>query len=101
MSLVDRCVQFRRQFPSAHINPTLLRLVYRKHGIKKKHIRWTKSAKKPDPEGDRKKLITVKRLLTRAKNDNYRIIYADETMFTRKTIKETEWALPKENMTVD
>ena len=43
----------------------------------------------------------MKRQLTRAKRDGYRIIYLDETMFTRKTVAETEWALPGENMTVD
>ena len=43
----------------------------------------------------------MKRLLTRAKNDGYKIIYIDETMFTRSTLPDTEWARPKENMTVD
>ena len=43
----------------------------------------------------------MKRQLTRAKRDGYRIIYLDETMFTRKTVADTEWALPGENMTVD
>ena len=43
----------------------------------------------------------MKRLLTRARNDGYRIIYIDETMFTRKTLPEAEWTLPKENMAVD
>ena len=43
----------------------------------------------------------MKGQLTRAKNDGYRVIYIDETMFTRKTVPLTEWALPKENMTVD
>ena len=31
----------------------------------------------------------------------YRIIYIDETMFTRKTVPETEWTNKKENMAVD
>ena len=43
----------------------------------------------------------MKRLLNRAKNDGYRIIYIDETMFTRSTLPDAEWARPKENMTVD
>ena len=79
----------------------MLREVYRLHGIKKKQLRWTKSAKNPDPVERRQKLTTMKRLLTMAKNDGYRIIYIDETMFTRKTVPDTEWTLPKQNMTVD
>ena len=36
-----------------------------------------------------------------ARNDGYRIIYLDETMFTRKTVADTEWALPKKNLRID
>ena len=43
----------------------------------------------------------MKRQLTKAKNDGYRIVYLDETMFTRKTVADTEWSRPKENMAVD
>ena len=41
------------------------------------------------------------RLLTKAKKDGYRIVYLDETCFTRKTMTDTEWTLPKENVTID
>ena len=46
-------------------------------------------------------MITMQRLLTRAKNDGYRLVYADETMITRTSVKPTEWARKKENMTFD
>ena len=36
-----------------------------------------------------------------ARNDGYRIVYLDETVFTRKTLVDTEWALPKKNVSVD
>lgn len=39
--------------------------------------------------------------MTRAKRDGFRMIYIDETMFTRKTIAETEWAKKGQNMQVD
>ena len=41
------------------------------------------------------------RQLVKAKKDGYRIVYLDETCFTRKTMIDTEWTLPKENMTID
>ena len=37
----------------------------------------------------------MKRELTKAQNAGYRIIYLDETMFTRKTCPDTEWSLAK------
>ena len=83
------------------MNPTLLRLVYRKNGIKKKKLCWYKQAKGMTPAKKRQLLAVVKRGLTRAKNDGYRVIYIDETMFTRKTLPQAEWSLPKENMRVD
>ena len=36
-----------------------------------------------------------------ARNDGYRIVYLDETVFTRRTLVDTEWALPKQNVAVD
>ena len=43
----------------------------------------------------------MKQQLTKARNAGYRIVYIDETMFTRKTCPDTEWQLPKQNMAVD
>ena len=95
LSLVDRCRHFRREFPTAHINPTLLRQVYTRHFIKKKKLRWYKTAKHPDEEKTKQLLAKMKRELAKAKKDGYRIIYIDETCFTRKTVADTEWTLPK------
>mgnify|MGYP004089971961 CR=1 FL=1 len=33
--------------------------------------------------------------LKRAKRDGYRIIYLDETMFTRSTVPKSEYCLPE------
>ena len=43
----------------------------------------------------------MKRRLTVSKRDGYRVIYLDETMFTRKTVLLEEWTLPKQNFRVD
>ena len=57
------------------------------------------------PEQDevekRQALANMKRALTKAKRDKYRIIYLDETMFTRKTVAGAEWALPGQNLALD
>ena len=42
LSLKDRCKMFRKEFPTAKLNPTLLRKIYSIHKIKKKKIRWYK-----------------------------------------------------------
>ena len=83
------------------MNPTLLRQIYKLHGIKKKKLRWYKTPKEQDPVKARQMLTTMKRLLTNARRDGYKIIYIDETMTTRKTVPDTEWARKNENMAVD
>ena len=43
----------------------------------------------------------MKRELAKARKDGYKIVYLDETMFTRKTCPDTEWCRQNENMAVD
>ena len=74
------------------MNPTLLHKIYKMHGIKKKKLRWYKTSKEQDPVKARQMLTTMKRLLTNARRDGYRVIYIDETMTTRKSVADTEWA---------
>lgn len=35
------------------------------------------------------------------RKDGYRIIYIDETMFTRSSVPKHEYCLPSENMSID
>ena len=90
-----------REYPTAHINPTLLRKVYRLHGIKKKKYRWLKLIKTMGVDEVARKKASMKRQLTMARRGGYRIIYLDETFFTRRTVPQTEWMLPGENVAVD
>lgn len=46
-------------------------------------------------------MANLRRTLTKARNDGYRTVYADETMFTRTTLPLVEWSRKKENPTVD
>ena len=77
------------------MNPTLYRQVYRINGIKKKKYRWYKVDKNATEQSKRMDLARMKRQLTMARNDGYKIVYLDETVFTRRTPNDTEWALPK------
>ena len=43
----------------------------------------------------------MKRLLTRAKNDGYRIVYLDETCFTRSTVPKAEYCQQGQNVAAD
>ena len=43
----------------------------------------------------------MKRQLEKAKKDGYRIIYIDETMFTRASVPNKEYSLRNKNVKVD
>ena len=43
----------------------------------------------------------MKRQLTMARRDNFRIVFCDEKMFTRSSVPKSEWTLPKENIRID
>ena len=63
----------------------LLRQLYKKHKVHKRSITITKKTKNMDEAKFARELARIKRELAKAKKDGYRIIYLDETMFTRKT----------------
>ena len=71
------------------------------HGIKKKKYRWNKQPKNQDAAEANNWLTKMKRQLAKAKRDGYRVVFLDETFFTRNKVPELEWALPKENVTID
>ena len=73
------------------MNSTLLSKIYLQHKIKKRALRWFKQPKERDPEKAKQQLATMKRQLTRAKNDGYRVVYLDETCFTRTTMPKMEY----------
>ena len=53
LSLADRSQQFQREFPAAHMNPTLLRQIYQQHKVKKRALRWFKQPANRDPEKEK------------------------------------------------
>ena len=101
LSLKDRVKHFQQKFPSGKLNPTLLSKVYRKHRIRRRRIVW----KKKDPTLTEEELQREKRKMARqlekVQKEGYRVIYIDETMFTRTTVPKSEYCLPKDNMSVD
>ena len=83
------------------MNYTLLTKVYNLHGIKKKRIKWIKVTKDKLVEVSVKEKNKMVRELRKVKQQGYKIVYIDETMFTRRSVPTKEYCLPSKNMTVD
>ena len=83
------------------MNPTLLKKVYELHKVRKRAILYKKHAPNFDEAEFKRQLASMKRELTRRKNQGYRIVYPDETMITRKCCPLKEYCQPKNNVTFD
>ena len=66
-----------------------------------KKIRWYKQAKDQTEEEVQSYLNRMKNKLTKVRREGYRVIYIDETVFTRKTVKDREWCASRSNLAVD
>ena len=91
LPLSERAKHFRKQFPGSSMNYTLLSRVYRMHQVKRRRIKWEKRAREQDQGNHARDKAKMIRELKRAKRDGYRIIYIDETMFTRTTVPKQEY----------
>ena len=83
------------------MNYTLLTKVYNLHGIKKKRIKWIKVTKDKPVEVSVKEKNKMVREQRKVKQQGYKVVYIDETMFTRRSVPTKEYCLPSKNMTVD
>ena len=92
---------FRKEFPTAKLNPTLLRKIYSIHKIKKKKIKWYKSGKDQGADQVQSYLSRMRKKLAKVRREGYRVNYIDETVFTRKTVKDREWCASRSNLAVD
>ena len=101
MSLQARCMLYHRQFPERKISVTLLRKVYRLHGIRKKVIRWTKPIRPSKAKKYGKVLEELRQEVEAAEAEGYEVCYTDECMFSRKSVPKIEWAQRKTNLDVD
>ena len=83
------------------MNYTLLSQVYRMHKVKRRRIKWEKRAREQDDTNYGQEKTKMIRALRRAKRDGFKVIYIDETVFTRSTVPRTEYCLQNRNVTVD
>lgn len=89
-SYKERCILFHRQFGNHRINPTLLKKVYTKHKIKRKKIKLTKTIKPGKDQEYEQWRCCIKDRIKDLVEQDYCIIYTDESYFTTKTIQMTD-----------
>ena len=92
---------FHRQFPERKLNPTLLRKVYRLHGIKKKVLIYKKRLKPHMAEKFEQLKQELREAIAEMKEQGYELCYTDECMFTRTSVAKGEWSQRRANVEID
>ena len=97
----QRTVLFHRRFPDKRIAITTLRRLYLRHGIRRKKVRQEKTM----TQRVRRNFVeNCQRLLAemeQAKRDGCIVVFADETLFTKRAMKQREWSAKNTNLTAD
>ena len=99
--MADRCKLFHRRFPDKKLNETLLRRVYRIHGVKKKALRWKKRPKANTLKQYGKLKEQLREEINATVVAGFDILWLDECMFTRKTVPLIEWSNKLTNIEVE
>ena len=79
----------------------MLQRIYRKYGIKKRSIRFTKTINKHKADEYLQLKEEMIQKLYQAKNNKSKIVYIDETMFTRATVPQKEYTLQGKNLNIE
>jgi hypothetical protein len=93
--LTHRCVLFHRAWPNKRITPQSLSKLYSKHKIRLKTVRLFKLPPNYSMEKYIRLVNEVKERIADAKTSGHRIIYLDETVFTKWTYQNRDYAANK------
>ena len=83
------------------MNRTLLSKIYRNHNIKKRKITWKKKVNNKSQEEIKREKSKLLKQIEKIRKQGYRIIFIDETMFTKSAVPKIEYCLPSENLNID
>jgi hypothetical protein len=101
LTLEERCACFRREFKDLKISATTLRTIYKEAGVKRKQIRQIKTI----PAGTQAKVNRQIRFcrdkLQECVDNNVKIMWLDECMFTRMTLPKLAFMPKYENIEYD
>lgn len=85
-SLVERAVLFHRRFGEVKISAWTLSRVYRKAGIKRKAIRFSKRMSYNAPEKRQQEIDAMLQKVRGSLESGRRMIFSDEAVFTTATL---------------
>ena len=101
LTMKQRTVLFHRRFTDKRIAVTSLRRLYLRHGIRCKKIRLEKTMSQRVRRHFVQHCQDLLAEMEQAKRDGCTIVFADETLFTKRALKQREWSAKNTNLTAD
>ena len=101
LTMKQRTVFFHRQFPDKRIAVTSLRRLYLRHGIRRKKVRLEKAMTQRVRRNFEQNCKNLLAEMEQAKCEGRILVFSDETLFTKRALKQHEWSAKSTNLTVD
>ena len=101
LTMQKRTVYFHRKFTDKRIAVTSLRRLYLRNGIRCKKVRQEKVMPAQTRENFVQKCRSLVEDIEQAKREGRLIVYIDEILFTKRSLKLREWAQKNSNLTVN
>ena len=101
MTMKQRTVLFHRRFPDKRIAITTLRRLYLWHGIRCKKVRLEKSMTQRVRRNFAQNCQGLLAEVEQAEREGRILVFADETLFTKRAIKQREWSAKNTNLAAD
>jgi len=101
MTMKQRTILFHRSFTDKRIAITTLRRLYLRHGIRCKKVRLEKSMTQRVRRNFVQNCMNLLAEMEQVKREGRILVFADETLFTKRAIKLREWSAKNTNLTAD
>ena len=100
-TMKERVKLFHRQYPDKRIAITSLRRLYLKHKIKRKKVVQDKVMPPHIQQNFNNQCHELLQKVNSVKDQNRKIIYLDETVFSKLSLMNKEWSPKNSNLFVD
>ena len=101
LTMRQRAVLFHRRFTDKRIAVTTLRRLYLRHGIRCKKVRQEKTMTQRVRRNFAQNCQSLLAEMEQAEREGRILVFADETLFTKRAIKQREWSAKNTSLTVD
>jgi len=101
LTMKQRTILFHRRFTDKRIAITTLRRLYLRHGIRRKKVRLEKTMTQRVRRNFAQNCQRLLAEMEQARREGRLLVFADEILFTKRSLRLREWSAKNSNLAVD